>query len=160
MLLLFRNSLGRNPNHLHFRIMEQNFSMLTLGVDDLERAFEFYHEGLGWKSKGIVGKEFEHGAVAFFDLPHGMQLALYERENLAWDAMVPKQPSAATEFSIGYMVGSKEEVETVMETARKAGAKITKPAQEAFWGGCHGYFQDPDGHLWEIIWFPQAANNI
>jgi hypothetical protein len=137
--------------------MQPGLSILTLGVDDLETSFKFYHEGLGFPSKGIVGKEFEHGEVAFFDLPNGMKLALYSRENLAWDAAVPKQHSAATEFSIGYMAKSKEEVDSIMELAKKAGARITKPAQNAFWGGYHGYFQDPDGHLWEIIWNPQAA---
>jgi uncharacterized protein len=135
--------------------MEPGLTILTLGVDDLERSFKFYHEGLGFPSKGIVGKEFEHGEVVFFELPHGMKLALYSRENLAWDAAIPKQPSAATEFSIGYMAKSKEEVDSVMELAKKAGARITKPAQDAFWGGYHGYFQDPDEHLWEIIWNPQ-----
>ncbi len=125
--------------------MEPKISILTLGVEDLERSFAFYHDGLGWTSKGIVGKEFEHGEVVFFDLPHGMKLALYARENLAWDAMVPKQPSSATEFSIGYMVESEAEVNAIMELAKNAGARITKPAQKAFWGGYHGYFQDPDG---------------
>ncbi len=137
--------------------MVPNFSILTLGVDDLERSFAFYHEGLGFPSKGIVGKEFEHGEVVFFELPHGMKLALYSRENLAWDAHVPKGNSAPTEFSIGYMAASVEEVDRILELARNAGARITKPAQKAFWGGYHGYFQDPDGHLWEIIWNPQAS---
>ena len=134
--------------------MEPNFSILTLGVDDLERAFTFYHDGLGWPSNGIVGKEFEHGEVVFFELPHGMKFALYSRKNLAWDAHVQRESSSATEFSIGYMVKSAEEVDALLELAKNAGATITKPAQKAFWGGYHGYFQDPDGHLWEIIWHP------
>jgi uncharacterized protein len=134
--------------------MESRFTILTLGVDDLEKAFKFYHEGLGLPSKGIVGKEYEHGEVVFFELPHGMKLALYERENLAWDSKIAKQESSATEFSIGYLVKSKEEVDSIMALAKKAGAKIPKPAQKAFWGGYSGYFQDPDGHLWEIAWYP------
>jgi predicted lactoylglutathione lyase len=144
-----------NKNNQTTIIMESRFTVLTLGVEDLEKSFRFYHNGLGLPSQGIIGKEFEHGEVAFFDLPHGMKLALWSRENLAWDSKVAKQDSAATEFSIGYTVRNKEEVDTIMALAKKAGAKITKPAQKAFWGGYSGYFQDPDGHLWEIAWNPQ-----
>jgi uncharacterized glyoxalase superfamily protein PhnB len=134
--------------------MKARFSILTIGVDTLERAYKFYHEGLGLASKGIVGTEFEHGAVAFFELAGGVQLAMYERANLAWDAQLPIQSASSTEFSIGHFVRNKEEVDEVMEQARKAGAKIVKPAQKTFWGGYGGYFQDPDGHLWEIAYNP------
>lgn len=135
--------------------MQARFTILTLGVDDLEKSFKFYHDGLGFPSQGIIGKEFEHGEVAFFDLPHGMKLALYSRENLAWDAKVAKQNASTTEFSIGYTVRNKTEVDSIMDLAKKAGAKVPKPAQKAFWGGYSGYFQDPDGHLWEVAWNPQ-----
>lgn len=135
--------------------MEPRFTVLTLGVADVERAFKFYREGLGFPSQGIIGKEFEHGEAAFFDLKYGMKLALYSRDNLAWDAKIVKDKNSATEFSIGYNVRSKDEVDAIMEMAEKAGAIITKPAQQTFWGGYAGYFQDPDGHLWEIIWNPQ-----
>jgi uncharacterized glyoxalase superfamily protein PhnB len=134
--------------------MEARFTVLTLGVDSVEKSFRFYYEGLGLPSKGIMGKEFEHGEAAFFDLKHGMKLALYSRKDLAWDAKLAKENSAATEFSIGYNVKTREEVDAVMALAKKAGAKITKTAQDTFWGGYAGYFQDPDGHLWEIIWNP------
>lgn len=135
--------------------MEARFTVLTLGVDSVEKSFKFYSEGLGLPSKGIIGKEFEHGEAAFFDLKHGMKLALYSRKDLAWDAKLAKENSAATEFSIGYNVKTREEVDAVMALAKKAGAKITKTAQDTFWGGYAGYFQDPDGHLWEIIWNPK-----
>jgi hypothetical protein len=135
--------------------MEPRFTVLTLGVADVERAFKFYREGLGFPSQGIIGKEFEHGGAAFFDLKYGMKLALYSRDNLAWDAKVGKDKNSATEFSIGYNVHSKDEVDAIMDTAKKAGAIITKPAQPTFWGGYGGYFQDPDGHLWEIMWNPR-----
>ena len=135
--------------------MEPRFAVLTLGVDDLNRAYEFYHEGLGFPSKGIVGKEFEHGEVAFFELKNGLTLAVYSRKNLAWDADVPPGKSSPTEFSIGYNVKDTAEVDSVLELAKLAGARIVKPGQEAFWGGYHGYFEDPDGHLWEILWSPQ-----
>lgn len=129
-------------------------NILTIGVDDLEKSLKFYRDGLGLKTKGIVGKEFEHGAVVFFDLANGMKFGLYERKNLAWDSELKKQPASAIEFSIGHLVNTDKEVDAVMKQAEKAGAKITKPAQKTFWGGYAGYFQDPDGHLWEIAHNP------
>ncbi len=137
--------------------MDRRFAVLTLGVDDLEGAYKFYHDGLGWPSKGIVGKEFEHGDVAFFDMKNGVMFALYARTNLAWDANVPQGDRSSTEFSIGYNVREKEEVDSILKQAEQAGGKIVKPGQNAFWGGYHGYFADPDGHLWEILWSPQLV---
>jgi catechol 2,3-dioxygenase-like lactoylglutathione lyase family enzyme len=136
-------------------VMEPRFTILTLGVDDLERAYRFYHDGLGFPSEGIVGKEFEHGQVVFFNLKDGIMLAIYSRQDLAWDAKIPLATRAPTEFSIGYNVKDTAEVDSVMELAKRAGATITKPAQKAFWGGYSGYFEDPDGHLWEVLWNPQ-----
>lgn len=124
-------------------------------MDNLEKSYKFYHDGLGFPSKGIVGKEFENGEVAFFEMKNGMKLAIYSRKNLAWDANITQTSPSSAEFSICYNVKSKEEVDSIMELASAAGAKITKPGQEAFWAGYHGYFQDPDGHLWEILWSPQ-----
>lgn len=129
--------------------------MLTLGVDDLERAVAFYRDGLGFETKGIVGTEFEHGAVAFFDLEGGLKLALWPRSSIAFDSGVGSGARDATAFTIGHNVGSRAEVDDVMERARRAGAVIVKPAAETFWGGYAGYFQDPDGHLWEVVWNPQ-----
>lgn len=134
--------------------MKQRINVLTIGVDDLEQSLKFYRDGMGLQTEGIVGTEFEHGAVVFFDLNNRMKFALYERKNLAWDSGLPLQPKSATEFSIGHLVNSEKEVHEVMEQAKKAGAKIIKPAQDTFWGGYAGYFQDPDGHLWEIAWNP------
>ncbi|MGN6569633.1 MAG: VOC family protein [Flavipsychrobacter sp.] len=134
--------------------MKQLINLLTLGVNDLKRSMDFYQNGLGWQTKGIVGTEYENGAVVQFELRNGMMLCLYERKNLAWDANVQLQAESATEFAMGYFVNSQEEVKTVMEQAKNAGAKITKPVQKAFWGGYHGYFQDLDGHLWEIGYNP------
>jgi uncharacterized protein len=134
--------------------MEARFTVLTLGVDNLEKAYKFYHEGLGLVSKGIVGKEFEHGEVAFFELKNGMTLALYSRDNLAWDSHLKKGSPSSTEFSIGYNTRSEAEVDSILVQAKKAGATIVKLAQKTFWGGYSGYFQDPDGHLWEIAFNP------
>ena len=134
--------------------MESRFTTLTLSVDDLEKSYKFYHEGLGLPSKGIIGKEFEHGEVAFFDLKNGMILALFSRDNLAWDSQLKKGKPSSTEFSIGYNTRNKTEVDSIMAQAKSAGANIVKPAQKTFWGGYGGYFRDPDGHLWEIAFNP------
>lgn len=134
--------------------MKPRITLITLGVDDLERALAFYRDGLGFPSKGIVGTEFEHGAVAFFDLQPGLQLATWPRASLAHDTGLPQTPSSVTELSLGHNVNSAAEVDAIMERARRAGARIVKAAQATFWGGYAGYFQDPDGHLWEIAWNP------
>jgi uncharacterized glyoxalase superfamily protein PhnB len=134
--------------------MKPRIAVLTLGVDNLERAVAFYRDGLGLSTKGIVGQEFEHGAVAFFDLQAGLKLALWSRADLAHDCGLPQSPASSTELSLGHNVRSREEVDQVMEQARKAGAKIVKEARDTFWGGYGGYFQDLDGHLWEVVWNP------
>jgi len=134
--------------------MKPRITMLTLGVDDLERAVEFYRDGLGFPSEGIVGQEFEHGAVAFFDLQVGLKLAVFPRRDLARDAGVAPSERSPTEFSIGHNVRSTDEVDAIMAQAKAGGAEIIKSARKTFWGGYAGYFQDPDGHLWEIAWNP------
>ncbi len=135
--------------------MKPRITLITLGVDDLERSFKFYHEGLGLSSDGIVGQEFENGAVAFFDLQVGLKLALWPRKSLSNDSGLPLSKPSAIEMSLGHNVASKAEVDAVMAQASKAGAVIVKPAQDTFWGGYAGYFQDPDQHVWEIAWNPQ-----
>ena len=137
--------------------MKPRITVLTLGVSDLEKSLAFYRDGLGLPTEGIVGPEFEYGAVAFFNLQNGLMLALWPRTSIARDSGLSLQPPSATEFTIGHNVGSEEEVDAVMEHAKRAGAKIVKPAGETFWGGYAGYFQDPDDHLWEIVWNPQVA---
>jgi catechol 2,3-dioxygenase-like lactoylglutathione lyase family enzyme len=134
--------------------MKPRITLITIGVDDLERAVEFYRNGLGFPTEGIVGTEFEHGAVAFFELHGGLKLALWPRKSLAHDARLTVGPASATEFSLAHNVGSKAEVDAVMSQAKRAGAAIIKPAKDTVWGGYSGYFQDPDGHLWEVAWNP------
>jgi len=135
--------------------MKPRITLITLGVDDLQRTLSFYRDGLGLKTKGIVGTEFEHGAVAFFDLEGGLKLALWPRKSLAHDTGIALGRPSATEFAIAHNVSSKAEVDAVIEQARRAGAVIVKPAHDTFWGGYAGYFQDPDGHLWEVAWNPK-----
>jgi catechol 2,3-dioxygenase-like lactoylglutathione lyase family enzyme len=137
--------------------MKPRITVLTLAVDDLERSLAFYRDGLGLATEGIIGREFEYGAVAFFNLQNGLLLALWPRTSIARDAGLSVQPPSATEFTIGHNVGSKEEVDAVVEQARRAGAKVVKPAADTFYGGYAAYFQDPDDHLWEIAWNPQLT---
>lgn len=135
--------------------MKPRITIITLGVNDLERSLKFYRDGLGLPTQGIVGTEFEHGAVAFFDLQNGLKLAIWPRNDIAHDANIALGAPSATEFTIGHNVSSKDEVDEVMEQARSAGATIIKPAQDTFWGGYAGYFQDLDGHMWEAAWHPE-----
>jgi uncharacterized protein len=135
--------------------MKPRITVLTLAVADLERAVSFYRDGLGLPTEGIVGTEFEHGAVAFFDLNPGLRLALWRREDLARDAGLGASGPSSTEFSLGHNVMTRAEVDAVMVQAARAGGAIVKPARDTFWGGYAGYFMDPDGHLWEVVWNPQ-----
>jgi catechol 2,3-dioxygenase-like lactoylglutathione lyase family enzyme len=134
--------------------MHPRIKVITLAVSDLERSLAFYRDGLGLPTQGIVGTEFEDGAVVFFNMNDDLMLALYPRTALAKDAGIAAGPPSASAFSIGHVVGSREAVDAIMQQAGRAGARITDPARDRFWGGYSGYFQDPDGHLWEIAWNP------
>jgi uncharacterized protein len=134
--------------------MRPRIHLITLAVEDLERSLGFYRDGLGFATEGIVGQQFEHGAVAFFDLQPGLRLALWPRASLAHDSGLAIGPRSATEFCLAHNVGSRLEVDEVMTHAARAGAAIVKPGHDTFWGGYAGYFQDPDQHLWEVAWNP------
>lgn len=112
--------------------MQPRITVLTLGVDDLERAVTFYRDGLGLRTEGIVGQEFEHGAVAFFELQSGLRLALWARRDIAHDTGIPQSAPSPTEFTLGHNVSSREAVDTVMAEAANAGARIIKPAAPTF----------------------------
>ena len=135
--------------------MKPRISVLTLGVDDLDRSLAFYRDGLGLPTTGIIGQEFEHGAVVFFELEGGLTLALWPRESIAHDTGLAKAEPAPAGFTIGHNVRTREEVDAVMAQAERAGARTVKRAAPTFWGGYAGYFQDPDGHVWEVVWNPQ-----
>lgn len=135
--------------------MKPRITVVTLAVDDLERSLRFYRDGLGLDTEGIVGAEFERGAVVFFDLQAGVKLALWPRSSLSADTGLPVSGPSATEMTLGHNVASKAEVDEVMEQASVAGAAIVKAAHDTFWGGYSGYFEDPDRHLWEVVWNPQ-----
>lgn len=139
--------------------MESRVDVLTLGVGDLERALAFYR-ALGLESSGVIGTQFEGdettpaGAAAMFELRGGLMLMLYPRSELAKDANLPLEPATGA-FSIGHFVASRDEVDAVLARAEAAGATLTDEAHERPWGIYSGYFRDPDGHLWEIIWNPR-----
>lgn len=135
--------------------MRARIKVLTLGVNDLKKSLAFYRDGMGLPTKGIIGQEFEDGAVVFFDLNDDLILALYPTASLSKDAKIEATQSRLGAVSIGHVVNSKEEVDLVMRQAEQAGAVITDPAHDRFWGGYSGYFHDPDGHLWEIAWNPE-----
>ena len=140
--------------------MKPRVSVITLAVADLDRALRFYRDGLGLESEGIVATEFERdarsgaGAVAMFHLEHGVILSLYPRAELAHDAKVPSAPCGSAEFSVGQLVDSRAAVDATLALAAAAGATITDPPHDRPFGIYSGYFADPDGHLWEIIWNP------
>jgi catechol 2,3-dioxygenase-like lactoylglutathione lyase family enzyme len=135
--------------------MKPRITVITIGVDDLERSLCFYRDGLGLATEGIVGREFEHGAVVFIELQAGLRLALWPRASIAHDSGLPPGKPCPTEFMLAHNVSSRKEVDAVMNQAGSAGAVLVTPARETFWGGYAGCFQDPDGHLWEVAWNPK-----
>jgi catechol 2,3-dioxygenase-like lactoylglutathione lyase family enzyme len=138
--------------------MKPALTVLTLAVEDLERAVRFYRDGLGFPTQGIIGTEFEIGAVAFFDLAGGTKLALWPRKSLAIDTGLSiASASNGPTCSLAHNVGSDREVDEAMALADKAGARIVKAPHKTFYGGYAGYFTDPDGHLWEVVHAPGFA---
>jgi len=135
--------------------MRPSVKVITLGVEDLDRSLAFYRDGLGLPTDGIVGQEFEDGAVVFFHLEGGLILALYPTAALSNDAGIDASRARLGAVSIGHITRSKAEVDEVVEAARRAGATVTDPPRDRFWGGYSGYVHDPDGHLWEIAWNPE-----
>jgi catechol 2,3-dioxygenase-like lactoylglutathione lyase family enzyme len=136
--------------------MKPRISVLTLGVANLERSLAFYRDGLGLPTQGVIGREFEHGAVVFFELSGGLTLAVWAQDDLAFDAGLPKAPPSPTSFSVGHNVRHREDVDLVIEQARRAGAEVVKEPGDTFYGGYAAYFRDPDGHLWEVVWNPAS----
>lgn len=129
--------------------MQPRISMITLGVADVAAAAAFYEKGLGLPRFEIAAE-----GVAFFDLA-GTWLGLFGRENLAADAQVPFEAAGFGGFALAHNVASEAEVDAVFQQAMDAGAAPTKTPRKAEWGGYSGYFQDLDGHLWEIAHNPQ-----
>jgi catechol 2,3-dioxygenase-like lactoylglutathione lyase family enzyme len=143
--------------------MQPHIDVITLAVDDLDHALQFYRDGLGLETTGIIGTQYPGdettpaGAAVMFNLRGGLVLALYPRSELAKDANRPVGAPQSGEFSLGHLVGSRAEVDATLARAEAAGATLTDAPHERPWGIYSGYFQDPDGHLWEVIWNRRAA---
>ncbi|GAA1977371.1 VOC family protein [Terrabacter lapilli] len=142
--------------------MRAQIFFITLAVEDLDRALGFYRDGLGWPTEGVVGGEFHDevtgadGTIAFITLEGGQKLGLYERANLAKDASLPLGHPSSTEFSLGIPATSREEVDAMLDQARRAGGTLPAPAHLRPFGVYSGYFTDPDGHLFEVAWDTNA----
>lgn len=139
--------------------MKPYISVITLAVNDLEQSLKFYCEGLGLNSEGILGQEYEYGAVAFIELQSDVKLALWPQQSIQHDTGLEISAMCPTQMTLGHNVFSPLEVDQVMAQAARAGAQIIKPAQATFYGGYAGYFQDPNGHLWEVVWNPCWEND-
>lgn len=135
--------------------MKPRITLITLAIHDLDRAVAFYRDGLGWPTEGIVGREIEHGAVCFFELAGGLRLALWPRESLAHDSGLPVSAQGPAPVSLAHNVNSPQEVDAVLAQAQAAGGNVVKPGKATAWGGYAGYFQDTEGHLWEVAHNPQ-----
>lgn len=130
--------------------MDQRVSVITLGVQNLNRARKFYEEGLGWRASQATG-----GSIVVYKAGN-LLVTLFPRDELAADAGLRNagKPGAFDGMTLAYNAGSRDLVDMVMTQAETAGATITKRAQEAFWGGYSGAFRDLDGHTWEVAWNP------
>lgn len=141
--------------------MKPRINVVTLAVDDLEKSLAFYRDGLGLPTRGILGRQFEGsdtepaGALGYFEMQEGLVFALYPRAELAKDAGLPNSGRSALEFSLGYFVSKREDVDALLHRAGSAGATVIGEPHDRPWGIYSGYFKDLDGHLWEIIWSPQ-----
>ena len=127
-------------------------NIICLGVRNMEEATRFYREGLGFQTD----EKDNNPKIIFFNT-YGTKLELYPIELLAKDINEDNPPKITDGFAgitLAYNAKSKEEVNKIIELARKAGAKIVKEPQDVFWGGYHGYFSDPDGYFWEVAWGP------
>jgi uncharacterized protein len=144
--------------------MGPRIQVITLAVEDLERALAFYRDGLGLVSEGVTGSEFHddhsgaEGAIAMFHLDGGLILTIYPRSELAKDAGVPPSPPKTGEFSLGHAVATREDVDALLARAGAAGGNILDKPRDRPWGIYSGYFQDPDGHLWEIMHNPAMGD--
>jgi catechol 2,3-dioxygenase-like lactoylglutathione lyase family enzyme len=128
--------------------MEQRLSLITLGVRDLKTSIDFYTDIFGWK---LLESSTEN--IAFFQL-NGIQLALFDRDELAKDATVDSTGTGFKTFTLAYNVRSEKEVDDIIAILKKKGVKILKNPQKVFWGGYSSYISDPDNNLWEIAYNP------
>ncbi|MFE9324926.1 VOC family protein [Nocardia sp. NPDC052278] len=145
--------------------MKTNIRAITLAVSDLERSLRFYRDGLGLSSPGIIGTEFVRdeqnpgGSVAMFTLDNGLILSLYSRTDLAMDAGIALERVTGSPMSLGFFADSREDVDRILEHAERAGGTIIRHPVTRPWGIYAGYFADPDGHLWEAVYFVNGTSD-
>ena len=140
--------------------MRPSLKVVTLAIDDLDRSLRFYRDGLGLATEGVIGTEFENGAVVFIELEGGTILSLWPARSLTNEAQVAATKNRLGAVSLGHIVKTKAEVDAILAAAEKAGGTVTDPARDRFWGGYSGHFHDPDGHIWEIAWHPQWSPQL
>ena len=128
--------------------MRQKLNLITLGVNDMAKAINFYEKGLGWKKSSASQDD-----ISFFQLG-GIVFSLYPRTLLAKDAAVDEKGSGFSGITLSHNTKSEQEVDEVLKEVERLGAMIIKPAEKVFWGGYSGYFKDPDGHLFEVAYNP------
>src|SRR6186713_1051528 len=125
--------------------MQQQISVITLGVTDLARSRRFYAEGFGWKPV------FENPDVIFYQM-NGLMLGTWLTKELEGDMRrTTVRPGA---YSIAHNVKTKEDVQPVIDRLAQFGGKVLRPADAPPHGGFRGYIADPDDHAWEIAWNP------
>jgi len=129
--------------------MEPRITIITLGVNDFQKSYHFYNSGLGFQTDAKPTDQH-----AFFKT-NGTVLSIYPIDKLAEDINpdLPKEKPIFSGITLAYNAKEKSDVNAVLMQAQNAGGKIVKPAQDASWGGFHGYFADPDGHYWEVAYF-------
>jgi len=131
--------------------MNQHLHIITLGVKDFKKSFEFYSQMLGWKAASNSNDD-----IAFFQAG-GMVLALYPREALEEDALVTVKGFGFSGFTLAYNARSEAEVDEIISGLKSKGVKIVKEPQKVFWGGYSSYFADPDDNRWEVAYNPSFA---
>lgn len=147
ILLLSAKGFGQQQNN---QLMEQRLTLITLGVNDLEKSTDFYENVFGWKASDMSNED-----ITFYQL-NDILLSLYERKKLAEDARVSPEGEGFKGFTMSYNARSREEVDQIMDNFKGKGVTIIKAPEEVFWGGYSGYISDPDGNLWEIAFNPYA----
>ncbi|HZN57065.1 MAG TPA: VOC family protein [Planctomycetota bacterium] len=136
--------------------MKPSINIITVAVQDLKRSLAFYRDGLGWPAWWPTDDSVDSLDHAAFELQKGLSLVLYPRASLARDAQESDPRPTSAEFSLTQFVASKADVDAVIRRAQAAGAELMRPPSDAPWG-YSGRFKDPDGHLWEILWNPDAG---
>lgn len=132
--------------------MQSRLSIISIGVSNFARSVAFYRDGLGFSLNSIADADDPLRAIAFFDLDGGMRLVLWTFGFMASDT--GEAVGGASSITLGQVVSSCDDVDSAMQLARRAGARIIREPVPMPWGGYSGYFADPDGHVWGVVWIP------